>query len=47
VRTLRATEEELIVPAPYSTIPGVLSWRRPEVLSELTRVLEAEQDPVG
>lgn len=46
VRTLRATEEELIVPAPYSTIPGVLSWRRPEVLSELTQVLEPEHDPV-
>jgi predicted amidohydrolase len=46
VRTLRATEEELIVPAPYSTIPGVLSWRRPEVLSELTRVLEPEHGPV-
>lgn len=43
VRALRATEEELIVPAPYKTIPGVLSWRRPEVLSELTRVSERER----
>jgi predicted amidohydrolase len=46
VRTLRDTEEELIVPAPYTTIPGVLSWRRPEVLSDLTRVLEAEHEQV-
>jgi predicted amidohydrolase len=36
IRHLRETEEELIVPAPYSTIPGVLSWRRPEILGELT-----------
>jgi predicted amidohydrolase len=35
VRRLRDTEEELIVPAPYRTIPGVLSWRRPEVLGAL------------
>jgi predicted amidohydrolase len=35
IRQLRETEEELIVPAPYSTIPGVLSWRRPEILGEL------------
>jgi predicted amidohydrolase len=36
VRQLRATEEELIVPAPYRTIPGILKWRRPEVLRSLT-----------
>jgi predicted amidohydrolase len=36
VRRLRETEEELIVPAPYRTIPGILSWRRPEVLGVLT-----------
>jgi predicted amidohydrolase len=36
VRRLRATEEELIVPAPYRTIPGILKWRRPEVLRALT-----------
>ena len=48
VRRLRDTEEELIVPAPYTTIPGVLSWRRPEVLSELTRVSEERQrEPIG
>lgn len=35
IRRLRETEEELIVPAPYSTIPGVLAWRRPEILGEL------------
>lgn len=35
IRHLRETEEELIVPAPYSTIPGVLSWRRPEIVGEL------------
>jgi predicted amidohydrolase len=37
IRHLRDTEEELIVPAPYTTIPGVLSWRRPEILSELSQ----------
>jgi N-carbamoylputrescine amidase len=37
VRFLRATAEELIVPAPYRTIPGHLSWRRPELYSELIR----------
>ena len=35
VRELRATEEELIVPAPYRTIPGVLSWPRPMVYDQL------------
>jgi predicted amidohydrolase len=38
IRQLRETEEELIVPAPYSTIPGILSWRRPEILGDLARV---------
>jgi len=42
IRTLRATEEELIVPAPYRTIPGILSWRRPEVLGALTEAARAE-----
>lgn len=42
VRRLRETEEELIVPAPYRTIPGVLEWRRPEVLRSL-----AEQEEVS
>lgn len=41
VRQLRITEEELIVPAPYSTIPGVLSWRRPEILGDLITPDEA------
>jgi predicted amidohydrolase len=36
IRALRQTVEELIVPAPYLTIPGVLEWRRPEVLGGLT-----------
>ena len=36
VRRLRDTEEELLVPAPYRTIPGILDWRRPEVLRSLT-----------
>jgi predicted amidohydrolase len=31
LRWLRATKEELIVPAPYRTIPGHLKWRRPEL----------------
>jgi len=42
IRYLRETEEELIVPAPYSTIPGVLAWRRPEILGELTAIHEAQ-----
>ena len=37
VRQLRETVEELIVPAPYRTIPGILSWRRPEVLGALSQ----------
>jgi predicted amidohydrolase len=45
IRHLRETEEELIVPAPYSTIPGVLSWRRPEILGELSAA--PEQQPVA
>lgn len=36
VRRLRETEEELLVPAPYRTIPGILDWRRPKVLRSLT-----------
>lgn len=36
VRRLRETEEELLVPAPYRTIPGILEWRRPEILRSLT-----------
>lgn len=36
IRYLRRTEEELIVPAPYRTIPGHLSWRRPELYGDLT-----------
>jgi N-carbamoylputrescine amidase len=37
IRYLRATEEELLVPAPYRTIPGHLRWRRPELYGLLTR----------
>lgn len=36
IRYLRRTEEQLIVPAPYRTIPGHLSWRRPELYGVLT-----------
>lgn len=36
VRWLRETAEELIVPAPYQTIPGHLTWRRPELYGRLT-----------
>jgi hypothetical protein len=42
IRRLRSTEEELIVPAPYRTSPGILSWRRPEVLGPLTEAARAE-----
>lgn len=35
LRWLRETQEELIVPAPYRTIPGHLSWRRPELYRSL------------
>jgi predicted amidohydrolase len=37
IRRLRDTKEELIVPAPYRTIPGVLDWPRPEVLGAARR----------
>lgn len=37
VRYLRRTTEELIVPAPYQTIPGHLAWRRPELYTGLSR----------
>jgi predicted amidohydrolase len=37
LRWLRATQEELIVPAPYRTIPGHLSWRRPEIYGDLLK----------
>lgn len=36
IRYLRTTQEELIVPAPYRTIPGHMSWRRPELYGALT-----------
>jgi len=35
IRYLRATQEELIVPAPYRTIPGHMAWRRPELYGRL------------
>jgi predicted amidohydrolase len=47
VRRLRETEEELIVPAPYDTIPGILSWRRPEVLGALTEDAGHETEVMG
>ncbi|MFE7215675.1 carbon-nitrogen hydrolase family protein [Streptomyces sp. NPDC057611] len=37
VRVLRATTEELIVPAPYETIPGILTWPRPVVYEALAK----------
>lgn len=36
VRELRAKDEELVVPAPYRTIPGHMRWRRPELYGLLT-----------
>ncbi|MCR1781083.1 carbon-nitrogen hydrolase family protein [Nocardioides carbamazepini] len=36
VRYLRRTEEQLIVPAPYRTIPGHHGWRRPELYARLS-----------
>lgn len=38
IRRIRTATEELVVPAPYRTIPGHLSWRRPELYQELVRV---------
>lgn len=35
IRYLRDTQEELIVPAPYRTIPGHMAWRRPELYERL------------
>lgn len=43
VRYLRKTDEELIVPAPYATIPGHLRWRRPGLYTGLTSAAP-EQD---
>lgn len=43
VRRLRELDEELIVPAPYRTIPGVLKWRRPELYGELTAAPAGER----
>lgn len=37
IRQLRATQEELLVPAPYRTIPGHLDWRRPELYGDLAK----------
>jgi predicted amidohydrolase len=37
LRWLRETDEELIVPAPYRTIPGHLKWRRPEIYGEIAK----------
>jgi hypothetical protein len=31
------------VPAPYQTIPGILSWRRPAVLRALIEDIEVRQ----
>jgi predicted amidohydrolase len=41
IRHLRATQEELIVPAPYRTIPGILSWPRPEIYDALREAARA------
>lgn len=43
-RRLYETEEELIVPAPYATIPGVLGARRREILGDLASA--AVHEPV-
>jgi predicted amidohydrolase len=37
IRELRATDEELVVPAPYRTIPGHMKWRRPELYGLLSQ----------
>ena len=34
IKWLRETDEELIIPAPYRTIPGILRWRRPHVFAD-------------
>jgi hypothetical protein len=44
IRQLRATEEELIVPAPYLTIPGILSWPRPPVYEALADAAAARKE---
>jgi predicted amidohydrolase len=41
IRWLRETDEELIVPAPYRTIPGILGWRRPHVFREALGEVES------
>jgi predicted amidohydrolase len=44
IRELRATDEELIVPAPYRTIPGILSWPRPMVYEALMDAARARSE---
>ena len=46
VRRLRSTEEELVVPAPFRTIPGVLDWRRLDLVGDvLTPARQLEDAP--
>lgn len=39
---LRETEEQIVFPKPYETIPGVLAWRRPELFDGLTHQRQPE-----
>ena len=39
---LRETEEQIVFPKPYETIPGVLAWRRPELFDGLIHQREHE-----
>lgn len=47
IRWLRETDEQLVVPAPYRTIPGVLKWRRPELYKHLVAQRQQVAGPVG
>lgn len=44
IRYLRSAEEELIVPAPYKTIPGHMTWRRPELYGALVAASVSPED---
>lgn len=39
---LRGTEERIVFPKPYRTIPGVLGWRRPELFGDLVTPAQRE-----
>jgi hypothetical protein len=43
LRRMRATTETLDVPAPFRTIPGVLDWRRLDMVGDVLAPEEARE----